>query len=139
MDFGMYVRLKESDNRLAKDIFSGKVKRMILPRYLPYEGVREFLLVAEGAKPGLAVVKVSAISYVSPYNLPHYFTAEELAEYSAVLKKEFEENSADQFRLFTIIDIESVTMIPMDFHEVQLARYLQGDLKEEGDTEQNGC
>ncbi len=128
------VILSEDEARLAADIFSGKSKTLVLPYYFPFADAQEFLLVALGAKPGVAVVKVSGISYASPYNLLHYFTTDDLAEYSAVLKKESEENS-DQLRLFTIIQIKSVTMIPMDFHEIQLARYLSGDLKEDGDTE----
>lgn len=135
MQFGsLYVRLSEEEGRLAKDIFSGEVKRMILPYYFPFDDVREFLLIVEGAKPGAAVVKVSDLYYASLGCLLKNAVADRLVGYEAMLAKEFEEDH-DVARMFTIIEISEVTVIPMDFAEVQNSRYLQGSLREEGDTE----
>jgi len=129
------VILESGETRIAKDIFSGKLKTLVLPYYFPHADAERFLLVVKGETPGVGLVKVSdSPSYASLENLLRNAAADGLADYAPMLRKEHDENS-EVSRICTIIKIGKVTPIPMNSAEVQHSSYLQGDLTEEGDTE----
>ncbi len=133
--YDLAVRLSEGEASLAKDIFSGTLKKMVLPYAFPFADVREFLLVATGPNPGLAVATVANVSHASLDDILADLGGDAaLRRYEDLLLEELHTDS-DVERIFTIVEIVNVEVVPTD-HASELARrYFAGDLVEEGDTE----
>jgi hypothetical protein len=125
------------ESYLAQDLFSasgsGKNKSTFVPYPIPLD-LKEFLVVARGARPQTAIAKASRLSQLSMGDLRNHASALGLRDYYPIIKRELE-TDRDEKRIATVIEVESVEILPMEMAELIHSSYLRGDLREERDTE----